>query len=247
MFVISSTKSKAHGWQQDHANARGLPSGAYVRAVKQHPYDDQWAYLIKSEEETEPWAVDAQSEAEETVPELDSGWYRGQTAPAAALYDESEFYTTDPGVTSVDGQTGDINTEALLGNASASANYVQEWVMEGQTTDATPLVLQANDWKDVEPGAIWHTRTRVMARTEHNDRAVWTVRAVWLASSGSSPAVSLLGMPVTQGVHVPAGFSGGHVEAHSWQGDYPTVKVTGLPSTTVKWKAQMKITELLSM
>lgn len=248
MFVISSTKSTAHGWQQDHADARGLPSGAYVRAVKEHPYDDQWAYLIKSEEETEPWAVDAQNEAEETVPKLDSGWYRGQTAPAATLYDESEFYTTDPGVTSVDGQTGDVSIQAVLDDQSTSENYVQEWLMEGQTTDATPLVLEArNNWKYVEPNAIWHTLTRVMARTEYSHRAVWTVRAVWLASSDASPTVSFLGMPVTQGVYVPAPLSDAHVEAHAWQGDHPTVEVTGLPSTTVKWKAEMEMMELFSM
>ena len=198
MFFITSDLGAAQTWQDMHASAAGLPPGMEVREIKQHPHQDTYAYLVPHEgdvvEINEPWAQaiingtsydgfspDPPDAQVETLPEE---WYLGSTAPVSSLTDKDEFFRSSPGVTSINGLTGDIVLDDLGGTGGKNA-WNADVLLETTGTKLDDLLDQIDNEGvvgeyQVQPGQFVHFPTWgeyevtfVLTEMPADDRGNW--------------------------------------------------------------------------
>lgn len=165
MFAITEDEATAVAWREAHADAVGLPDDAYVREIKEHPHQDVWAYRIDESEETADWAIQAQADAKATDDVLGDEWYLGASAPAESVFDDERYYTTDPGVTSLNGLTGDLRLEDLVGDVLSIEMGGTVWKVDYAGISS----LQA--WTDL-PNPLVAVSATSKSQIEEGDRLI---------------------------------------------------------------------------
>lgn len=141
------------------------------------------------------------------------------------------------------------NTAVLIKDPeqSAAEELQSVSVFEGETTDDTSTLLSpVNALVGLSTNDLWHTKAKVICRSANEKVAAWKAETVWKANGDSTPTLRRVGFPTVTQMAADDAVNDTTVKSSLFASVLPTVEVTGLPSTTIGWRAEIEVFALPS-